>query len=247
MKCLWRCRLLEAVFANFILIEMVCMAVLWTPVGASETNGPLDLRSGWLGVTVQDLAPDLATSLGLNKPMGALIAHVVRGGPADKAGIKMGDVVTGYRGKEILDGANLQNEVATTPIGQEVKVTFFRNGKKHTLTVRVGNLQEMIKEQASSIKGRLGIDVRPVTSKEVEGYGLNSQHGVVVIWMHPDSPLAGIGFEVNDMILEINGQLIDGLEGFVDLVSALRPQQRIILLGLDHRSGRIGYVQVMVP
>jgi len=122
-----------------------------------------------------------------------------------------------------------------------------RNGKKQMLKVRVGNLQEMIKEQASSVKARLGVDVRPVTSKEVEGYGLNSRQGIVVIWVHPDSPLDGIGFEVNDMILEINGQSIDGLEGFVDLVSALRPQQRIILLGLNHRSGRIGYIQVVVP
>ena len=247
MKRLWPCRLLQAVFVNFILVEIVCMAALWTPVRAGERSALLDLTSGWLGVSVQDLTPDLAKSLGLKRPMGALIAHVVRGGPADKAGIKKGDVVTSYQGKEILDGANLQNEIATSLIGQEVQVTLFRNGKKQTLTVRVGNLQKMIKEQASSVKGRLGVDVRPVTSKEIEGYGLNSQTGVVVIWVHPDSPLAGIGFEVNDMILEINFQPIDGLEVFVDLVSALRPEQRIILLGLDHRTGQTGYVQVMVP
>jgi len=247
MKRLWPCRLRQAVFLNFILIDMVCMAALWTPLRANERNGPVGLSSGWLGVSVQDLSPDLAKSLGLKRPMGAMIAHVVRGGPADKAGIKKGDVVTGYGGKEILDGANLQNEVTTSVIGQEVQVTLFRNGKKQTLVVRVGNLQKMIKEQASSVKGRLGVDVRPVTSKEIEGYGLNSQTGVVVIWVHPDSPLAGIGFEVNDMILEINFQPIDGLEVFVDLVSALRPEQRIILLGLDHRSGRTGYVVLVVP
>lgn len=247
MMRLWPCRLLQAVFLNLILIEMVFMAALWAPARANERNSPLDSSSGWLGVSVQDLTPDLAKSLGLKKPMGALIANVVKGGPADKAGIKRGDVVTSFGGKEILGGANLQNEVATSLIGQEVKVTLFRNGKKQTLTVRVGNLQKMIKEQASSVKGCLGVDVRPVNSKEVERYGLNSQQGVVLIRVHPDSPLAGFGFEVNDMILEINGQPIDGLEGFVDLVSTIRPQQRIILLGLDHRSGRIGYVQVMVP
>jgi len=247
MKRLWPCRLLQAVFLNLILIWMVCMIALWTPVQAREGNAPLDLSSDWLGVSIQDLTPDLAKSFGLKTPMGALIAHVVKGGPADKSGIKKGDVVTSYGGKEILDGANLQDEVAASPIGQEVKVTLFRNGKKLTLTVRIGNPQKTIKKQASSVKGRLGVDVRPVTSEEVERYGLNSQQGVVLIWVHPDSPLAGIGFEVNDMILEINGQSINGLELFVDLVSDLRPQQRIILLGLDHRSGQTGYVQVMVP
>jgi len=246
MKRLWPCRLLQAVFLNLILIWMVCMIALWTPVQASERNAPFDLSSDWLGVSIQDLTPDLAKSFGLKTPMGALITHVVKGGPADKAGIKTGDVVTSYGGKEILDGANLQDEVAASPIGQEVKVTLFRNGKKLTLTVRVGNPQKTIKKQPSSVKGRLGVDVRPVTSEEVERYGLNSQQGVVLIWVHPDSPLAGIGFEVNDMILEINGQSINGLELFVDLVSDLRPQQRIILLGLDHQSGRIGYVQVMM-
>jgi len=247
MKRLWPCRLLQAVFLNLILIWMLCMIALWTPARANETNGPIDLGSGWLGVNIQNISPDLAKYVGLKKPMGALIAHVVRGGPAEKAGIKTGDVVTSYGGKEILDGANLQNEVAASPIGQEVKVTLFRNGKKLTLTVRVGKPQETIKKQASLVKGRLGVDVRPVTPEEVERYGLNSQQGVVLIWVHPDSPLAGIGFDVNDMILEINGQSINGLELFVDLVNALRPQQRIILLGFDHQSGRIGYVQVVVP
>ena len=247
MKRLWPCRLLQAVFLNLILIEMVCMAALWAPVRAGERNLPLDSSSGWLGVSAQDISPDLAKSFGLKKPMGALIANVVKGGPADKAGIKRGDVVTSYEGKEILDGANLQNEIATSLIGQEVQVTLVRNRKKQTLTVRVGNLQEMIKGQASSVKGRLGVDVRPVTSKEVQRYGLSSQHGVVLICVHPNSPLAGIGFEVNDMILEINGQSINGLEVLLDLVNALRPQQRIILLGFDHQCGRTGYVLVVVP
>ena len=241
MKRLWPCRLLKVVFFNVILIEMVCVAALWTAVQARERNAALDLSSGCLGVTVQDLTPDLAKSFGLKAPMGALIANLVKGGPADKASIKRGDVLKSYGGKEILDS------VATSLIGHEVKPTLFQNGKKQTLTVRAGNQQEMIKKQASSVKGRLGVDVRPVNSKEVERHGLNSHQGVVLIRVHPDSPLAGIGFEVNDMILEINGHAINDLEVFVDLVSALKPQQRIMLLGLDHRSGQTGYVLVVVP
>ena len=240
MKRLWPCRLLKVVFFNVILIEMVWMAALWTAVQARERNAALDLSSGCLGVTVQDLTPDLAKSFGLRTSMGALIANVVKG-PADKGGIERYDMLRSYDAKEILDG------VATSLIGHEVKPTLFQNGKKQTLTVRAGNQQEMIKKHASSVKGRLGVDVRPVNSKEVERYGLNSHQGVVLIRVHPNSPLAGIGFEVNDMILEINGQAINGLEVFVDLVSALKPQQRIILLGLDHRSGRTGYVLLVVP
>lgn len=205
------------------------------------------VERGWLGVRVQDLTPELAKSFGLKRPVGALIAHVVKGGPADRGGIKNGDVVTGYRGKRISDGGILQNEVAISPIGEEVKVTLFRNGKEQTLRVRVGDPQEMITGQTSSIEGRLGVTVRPVTSQEGERYGLDSQQGLVITSMHPDSPLAKIGFEVNDMVLEINGRSIDGLEDFRDLINALSPQERVVLLGLDHRSGRSGYVQVVVP
>ena len=137
--------------------------------------------------------------------------------------------------------------MAVSPIGQEVSVTVFRNRKKQTLAVKIGNLQEIINRQASSFKRRLGVDVRPVSSKETERHGLDSRQGLVIISLHPDSPLAHIGFEVKDMILEINGRPIDSLEGFADLIEALRPEQQIIMLGLDHRSSRSGYVQVVVP
>lgn len=201
----------------------------------------------WMGVSVQDLTPELVRSFGLKKPAGALITQVVDGGPADNAGIKKGDVVTGYRGKEISNGATLQNEVAVSPVGQEVPVTVFRNRKKQTLAVKIEDVQEIIDRQAFSIKRRLGVDVRPVTSKETARYGLDLRQGLVIISLHPDSPLAHIGFEVKDMILEINGRPIDSPEGFADLINALRPEEQIIMLGLDHRSSRSGYVQVVVP
>jgi S1-C subfamily serine protease len=132
-------------------------------------------------------------------------------------------------------------------MGQEATITVFRNRKKEILAVEVGNLQERINRQASSIKHRLGVDVRPVTVKETEHYGLDSPQGLVIISIHPNSPLAHIGFEEKDMILEINGRPIDSPEGFADLLNALRPEQQIIMRGLDHRSSRKGYVQVVVP
>jgi serine protease Do len=201
----------------------------------------------WIGVGVQNLTPGRTRSLGLKRPAGVLITHVADGGPADRAGIKRGDVVTGYQGKEISSGAALQNEVAASPMGQEATITVFRNRKKEILAVEVGNLQERINRQASSIKHRLGVDVRPVTVKETEHYGLDSPQGLVIISIHPNSPLAHIGFEEKDMILEINGRPIDSPEGFADLLNALRPEQQIIMRGLDHRSSRKGYVQVVVP
>jgi serine protease Do len=202
---------------------------------------------GWLGAGLSDLSPTLAKSLGLNITKGALIAHVVRGGPADQAGIKKGDVVISYEGKEISNSSTLQNEVGSSPIGQEVAATVFRNGTKQTLTIRIESLQHGSKKQDYLIKARLGVDVRPMTANDLVRYDLNALQGLVITSVHPGSPLASTGFEPNDVMLEVNGQPIDGLEDFMDLISALRPEQRIILLGIDHRTGRSGYVQVVVP
>lgn len=208
------------------------------------TNGKVE--RGWLGVSVQDLTPDLAKSFGMETSKGALIADVVKGGPAEKTGIKRGDVVIAYQGKAISNASTLRNEVATSPIGQRMKVTVLRDGKKQEFTVKIGKLQDTIKMQPSSIKARLGVHVRPLTSQEVEKYGLDSQQGVVITWLDAHGPMGEVGFEVGDIILEINGQTIKDVEGFVDLVSSFRPLHRITLLAVDHRSGRTGYVQVVV-
>jgi len=204
------------------------------------------VERGWLGASLQDLTPALAKSFGLETLKGALIADVTKGGPAEKAGIKRGDVIMSYQGKNISDGSALRNEVATSPVDKAVSVTLWRNGKEVQTILRIGNKEDAIKMRISSIKGRLGADVRPITPKETEEYGLKSKQGVAIIWLDPDGPLTRAGFEVNDLILAINGKAINGLEGFVDQVDSLPAQQRVVLLALDHQSGRTGYVQVMV-
>ncbi|MEJ2024688.1 MAG: trypsin-like peptidase domain-containing protein, partial [Deltaproteobacteria bacterium] len=78
---------------------------------------------GWLGVSTQDITPELAKSFGLKSPRGALVADVVKKSPAEKAGLRRGDVIVGYRGKRIPDGGTLRNEVATSPIKSMVTVT----------------------------------------------------------------------------------------------------------------------------
>lgn len=204
------------------------------------------IQRGWLGVSVQDLTPELAKSHGVESTKGALIAEVVKGGPAEKAGMKRDDVVIAYEGKEIMDASTLRNEVATSTIGQEAKVTVLRNGKKVELTVKIGNLEDATKILSASVKERLGAEFRSVTAQEAEKYSLGSQQGVGVVWVDPKGPMGQAGFEVGDIILEINGQPIEKLEDFVGLVSTLKPGQKIALLALDHRSGNSGYVEVVV-
>jgi serine protease Do len=204
------------------------------------------VQRGWLGVSVQDLTPELAKSSGIESTKGALIAEVVKGGPAEKAGLKKDDVIVAYQGKEIEDASTLRNEVATSAIGQEAKVTVLRKGKKVDLTVKIGNLEDAAKLLSASVKERFGGEFRSVTAKEAEKYGLDSGQGVVIVQVDSKGPLGQVGFEVGDIILEINSQPIEGMEGFVGLVSTLKPGQEIAVLALDHRSGNSGYVEVVV-
>jgi len=202
------------------------------------------VERGWMGVNVQDLTPELAKSVHAETINGALIVDVVKGGPAEKAGLRKNDVVIAYRGKEILDSGALRNDVATTPIGQEVKVIILRNGKKQELSVKIGNLEDATKIFASSVRERLGAEVRSLTPKEAEKYGLEANKGVIITSINPNGPLEEVGFEVGDIILEVNGQTIGSLESFVQLVASLKPNQQITLLALDHRTGNMGYVRV---
>jgi serine protease Do len=204
------------------------------------------VERGWLGVTTQDLTPELAKSAHMETLQGALIVDVLKGGPAEKAGIKKNDVVIEYRGKQIPDSGTLRNEVAATPIGEEVKIILYRSGKKEELTVKVGNLESAATILAASAKERLGAEVRALTTQELEKYGLNANQGVAVNWLDPKGPLQGAGFEVGDLILGINNQPVEGVESFVRLVTALKPNEKASILALDHRSGNTGTVFVMV-
>jgi len=204
------------------------------------------VERGWLGISIQDLTPDLAKSVHIDATKGALVTDVVKGGPAERGGLKKNDVVIAYRDKETPDSGAFRNEVANTPIGSEAKVTILRAGKKEDLLVKVGSLEESTKFLAVYVKERLGGEVRAILQKEAEKYGLDVGQGVMINQLEAKGPLRNAGFEVGDMILEINNQPIKGVEAFIQLVSVLKPGQKITLLALDHRSGNMGNVQVVV-
>ena len=204
------------------------------------------VERGWLGVSVQDLTPDIARSMGLSITQGALVADVVSGSPAEKAGVRRGDVIVAFGEEKITDSGGLRNLAASTTAGKEVKVAVVRKGGKEILTVRVGDFQDATRLLASAVKDRLGVTVQPVGAKEAERYGLEPRQGVEIASVDASGPLGSAGLEVKDLVLEINGQSVEGVEGFVGIVNGLTPRQRVAILALDHRTGNTGYVQVTV-
>jgi len=202
------------------------------------------VERGWLGVTIQDITPELAKSAHTDSSEGVLIVKVVKDGPADHAGLKPNDVVVAYQGKKVANSIAFRNDVAASAVGSEARVDILRKGKKQELTVKVISLEESAKLLAVNVKERLGAEVRSLTPKEMDQYGLKANVGVTIRWLEFKGPLQNEGFEINDIILGINDQPVVGLEGFIQMVSALGPRQKIAIVAVDHHTGNQGVIQV---
>ena len=200
------------------------------------------VERGWLGISAQDVTPEITKNLAVELRRGALIGDVVKGGPAERAGIKKNDIVIVFQGKEITSAAMLRNEISLSPIGRDVRMVIVRAGKRQEVTVRIGDPKDATSALNANIRERLGADIRSMTRKEAEKYRLNVNEGVVIASLEQKGPLGRVGFEVGDIILEINGQSVGGLDSFSQMVASLRPNQRITLLAFDHGSGNSGYV-----
>jgi len=174
-------------------------------------------KRGWLGVRIQEMTPDLAESLGLPEPTGALITSVAEEGPADEAGFEAGDVILSFSGQEILTMRDLPRIVAATPINETVRVEVLRQGGKKTLKVTLGDLEKAEKqmekaEEVSDDKDMDGADEKDLLlgmrlSTLNEGlrkrYRLsNDVTGVVVTGVKRTSAAAEKGIRPGDVIVE---------------------------------------------
>ena len=169
-----------------------------------ETKG--SVTRGWLGVSIQKITPELAQSLDLDDSHGALVADVTNDGPADKAGIKRGDVIVSYDGKKVSESSALPALVAVSPVGKTVPVEIVHKGKTKTVEVEIAKLQDQAAEadDATPQKGKWGLALREVHPEDRERLGLKKGEGVVVADVQPDSPAAEAGVQPNDVILQVN-------------------------------------------
>jgi serine protease Do len=201
---------------------------------------------GWLGVSISDPTAEQLKTLKIEDQKGALITEVVPDSPADRAGLKKDDLVTRYQGQPIEDAAALQSKVGDTSVGEEARLVVTRDGRPVGVTVKIGNMEDAVRKIAASLRDRLGVVVRPLTAKETQQYGLEPGQGVAIATLDPNGLLAKVGFEKDDVILDINNIPVQGVEGFVAVVKALPPHQQALLKALDHRTGQSGFVQVTI-
>ena len=188
------------------------------------------ITRGWLGVSIQGITPDLAASLGLDQAKGALVSSVVQNSPADRAGIKAGDVIVGYEGKEINNANDLPFLVAGTPVGKTVSLQVFRGNKQTPLTVAIGKMKEEEVIASPSEQDDLGLTVEQITPDIAEDLGLEHSRGVVITAVAPDGPGDEAGFQPGDIIREINRQPVQDLSDYRKIIATAKQNRNILFL-----------------
>ena len=180
------------------------------------------VRRGMLGVTIQSVDADLASSLNLPAARGAIVTSVQAGGPAEKAGIKRGDVITAINKQPVVDNNSLRNAVASMPPGSNVEVTVMRNGRDQNLQVALAELPERQRpESEESSSGdatgtdKFGLTLQPLSAERASRYGLDADdQGVLVTKVDPSSNAANAGIRPGDLIQEVNRQQVRTVADF---------------------------------
>ena len=173
-----------------------------------------------IGVTIQDVNQQLANSFNLPRPMGALVSQVESDGPAAKAGLKSGDIITRLDGRDIDRSADLPARVATLKPGTTTRLQVWRGGKPMEIAVALGELSDATrtaKASAPGQDGKLGVAVRPLRPEEARQLGAMGGNGLVVEAANGAAAEAGI--QPGDVILSFNGQPVNSAEQLKNLIA----------------------------
>ncbi|MGD9015220.1 MAG: Do family serine endopeptidase [Candidatus Omnitrophota bacterium] len=177
-----------------------------------------EILYGWLGVSVQELTPELAKHFGLPDIKGALVAGVLEDSPAQKGGIKEGDVIKQVQDIEIDSVRKLISTVSKIEVGKTITIIILRNNKKMSLQVEIGQRPEDL-EQLSSVEELpavvwRGIEVEELNPDLARRFQIKGNQGVVIVNVEPGSPADKAGLMPGDVILSINRQLINNLSDY---------------------------------
>ena len=185
---------------------------------------------GYVGVYIQELSQELADTFGLKTPQGALVTKVEKGSPAEKAGLKEGDVITSFNGKKVSSSVTLPMIVSVMKPGTEADMTIVRDKKEMTLSVTVGTNEKAAAQAAGAENShKLGVTVRPLTKDETQ------QAETSGLLVEQVSGLAAKnGILQGDIIVSANGKLVKSV---ADLQAACQKDQ--VLLLVQRQGGRI--------
>lgn len=195
---------------------------------------------GWLGVMIQKITPDLAESFNLDRTDGALVGDVIPDSPAEKAGVKRGDVIISFDRQEVKTMESLPKIVANTTPGKAVKVEVIRDGKKINLDVTIAVLKD--EQPKKEAEDPLGIRVQDITPDIAQSLNLEDTEGVLVSDVAPGEPGAEAGLKRGDIISEVNRKKVTNSGDYQQIISKLKSGATALML--VKRGGTTIYVAV---
>jgi serine protease Do len=187
---------------------------------------------GWLGIMIQDVTPELAKSFNLKETKGALVADVMADSPAEKAGLKQGDIIIGLNGKEIPDSHSLSRQVASTAPNAKLTLKLIRDGRTTDLDVTIGTMPEEGTEVTPARKeSAWGLTVQNLTPELAKRFGWEAdERGVIISEIDPTSTAAEARLRPGDLIKEVNRQKIQNLRDYNQALEKAAKDESLLLL-----------------
>jgi len=213
------------------------------------------IRRGWLGVKIQQVTPDIAESVGLKDPIGAMVASADENGPAAAAKVQGGDIIIKFNGTDIKEMRALPRIVADTPVGKQVPLVVWRDGKERTLQITLGELPDDNKPVLASVSpdkavptkptelAGIGLKIAPITADTRDRFQIpNDQKGVVITDVATGTPAAEKGLKPGDVIVEVQQEEVKTPTDVTDRVERFRKMGRKSVLMLVQTSDGLHWV-----
>ncbi|WP_029075448.1 DegQ family serine endoprotease [Kaistia adipata] len=203
------------------------------------------LRLAWVGAGFQQVTPEIAEGLGIGRPRGALVTDVEGGSPAEKAGLKSGDLVVSVDGIEVDDPNGFNYRIATKGVGGSAKLVYVRDGKEQAVELALVAAPETTPRDERAIAGRSPfagatvVNLSPAVVEEL-GYQGKRRKGVLITTVEQGSSAAGVGFRKGDVVVEVNGQAVGSTQELEAIAADRASRYRLVI----ERGGRLIRSQV---
>jgi serine protease Do len=228
----------EVVGINVMIIQPGQGIGFAIPINLAKTIMASLIKEGkvirpWVGISLQNLTEELSQSFNLKEKEGALIGQIYEGSPAEKAGLKVGDVVIEIDGVPIKGSQDVVREVLKKRVGQKIQITVVREGKKIEVPVVTEQMPaEPSEEKAGSAEKKdwFGLRVKPITPEMAKQLGLSRAEGVIIDQVESGSAAQDVGLRMGDVILEVNRQRIQNESDYRGAMEKAKPEQGVLLL-----------------
>jgi S1-C subfamily serine protease len=190
---------------------------------------------GWMGIAIQRVTEDLGKQFGVEEGRGVLVGQVFKGDPADKAGIKEGDILLEFDGSPLTSPTQLSRLAAATPPNKEVKLLLFRDKKKMTINIVLGQQRDSLVKDESS---HYGMVVEGITPELVNIYKLSEEKGVVITEVEPDSLADKAGLRTGDILMAIQRQRVDSIEKYREIMDSLKEDEMVLVARKRDKNSR---------